>query len=306
MIGELAGVFIQVIFPVILIGGCGYVLGRTRPIDLGPITALMVSVLMPAVVFDSLARAALPRDLLGRLLLHVVLQLVCIGAVAIVAARLLGWDGPSRAALLMATLFTNAGNIGLPVALFAFGQAGLAVAGGWFAIAAVGVHTLGVFIVAHARAGGRAAVGRLLRLPIWYATLAGVVVNVTGWPLPAPIGKASQLLAAGSIAVLLLLLGLNLAQLPSRTELPGAALATSIRLLVAPPIAWLTGRLLGLEGVALAVAILQSSMPTAVTAALWAMEFDARPGLVSAAVVLSTVVGVVTLTLLLAVLRTAS
>ena len=43
--------------------------------------------------------------------------------------------------------------------------------------------------------------------------------------------------------------------------------------------------------------------PTAVSSALWALEFDARPALVSAAVVLSTVVSVVTLTVLLAILK---
>jgi predicted permease len=104
------------------------------------------------------------------------------------------------------------------------------------------------------------------------------------------------------VAVLLLLLGLQLARLALREEAKGAALATAIRLLAAPPIAWLTGRLVGLEGMPLAVAVLQAGTPTAVVAALWAMEFDARPRLVAATVVLSTLASVVTLTLLLALL----
>jgi malate permease and related proteins len=53
---------------------------------------------------------------------------------------------------------------------------------------------------------------------------------------------------------------------------------------------------------AFAVAILQASTPTSVSSALWALEFDARPALVSAAVVLSTIASVVTLTILLAML----
>jgi malate permease and related proteins len=73
-----------------------------------------------------------------------------------------------------------------------------------------------------------------------------------------------------------------------------------------PPIAWAVGRLVGLEGLALAVAVVQASTPTAVTSALWALEFDARPALVSAAAVLSTVVRVVTLTMLLALLTIGS
>lgn len=299
---EIGVAFVQIILPVLVIGGIGFVLGRTRPLDLGAITGLAVSVLVPAVVFDSLARASLPRDLLGRLVLHVLVQIVCVGLLTLGMARLLGWRGPAESALLMAALFGNAGNIGLPIALFAFGPAGLAIAGGWFAATAVSVHTLGVFILARARLGGWAASARLLRLPITYAVIAGVVVKIAGWSLPAPLAKASQLLANGSVAVLLLLLGLQLARLRPRAEAGGAMLATAIRLLAAPPIAWLTGRLLGLDGTALSVATLQASMPTAVTAALWAIEFDTHPGLVTAAVLFSTAAGVVTLTLLLAVL----
>ncbi len=78
--------------------------------------------------------------------------------------------------------------------------------------------------------------------------------------------------------------------------------ATVIRLLAAPPIAWLAGRLVGLEGTALAVAVLLASTPTAVVAFLWAMEFDTRPALISASVVISTLASVLTLTVLLAIL----
>jgi predicted permease len=53
---------------------------------------------------------------------------------------------------------------------------------------------------------------------------------------------------------------------------------------------------------ALAVAVVQASTPAAVTSALCALEFDARPALVSAAVVLSTIASGVTLTVLLAML----
>lgn len=302
MTGSLAPAFLQVILPVLVVAGIGLVLGRTRPLDLGPVVALAVSVLVPGVVFDSLARANLPRALLGRLFLHVVLQLVVLGVLAFAVAGVAGWRGSSQAGLLMAALFANSGNVGLPVALFAFGASGLAVAGGWFAMSTLTTHTLGIVIAARARVGVLGALARLLRLPVTYAMAAGLAVNLLGVGLPAPLARASQLLASGSITVLLLLLGLQLARLSLREEVRGASLAAGIRLLAAPPVAWLTARLVGLEGTALAVAVLQASMPTAVTAALWAMEFDARPALVTAAVILSTLGGVVTLTVLLAVL----
>jgi hypothetical protein len=147
---------------------------------------------------------------------------------------------------------------------------------------------------------------RVVRQPITYAVLAGVMVNLSGWSLPGPVAKASQLLAGGAVAAMLLLVGLQLARLTVREEAPGATLATAIRLLAVPPIAWAAGRLVGLEGMAFAVAILQASTPTSVSSALWALEFDARSALASAAVVLSTVASVVTLTVLLAMLTLGS
>lgn len=298
--------FVQSVLPVLLIGGLGYLVGRARSLDLAPVTGLAVLVLVPAIVFDSLARAALPRDLLSRLVLHVALQLAGIWLLTVVVARLVGWRGPAQAALLLATLFANSGNVGLPLALFAFGADGLAIAGGWFAVMAIGGSTIAPYLAARARVGVRGALARVGRQPVIYAVMAGVVVNLSGWSLPGPIAKASQLLAGGAVALMLLLVGLQLARLTVREEAPGAALATAIRLLAVPPIAWTVGRLVGLEGMPLAVAVVQASTPTAVSSALWALEFDVRPALVSAAVVLSTVVSVVTLTVLLAVLTMGS
>jgi predicted permease len=299
---SLAVAFVHVILPVLLIVAMGYAVGRYRPVDLPSVTGLAVSVLVPGIVFDSLTRAALPRDVFGRLALHVIVQLVCIGALGALLGRVLRWDRASRGALLLATLFSNSGNMGLPLALFAYGPSGLALAGGWFAVQAVSLHTFGVWIAARARAGSGAAVRHLVRLPIFYAVVGGVLVNVLGWTLPAPLAKVSEVLANGSLAVLLLLLGLQLGSLRPRAEALGASVATIVRLLVAPPVAWITGGLIGLEGVPLAVAVIQASTPAAVTAALWAAEFDTRPGLVSATVVVSTLVSVVTLTALLAFL----
>lgn len=67
LVAGVGDAFVQSVLPVLLIGGIGYALGRTRSLDLAPITSLAVLVFVPAIVFDSLARAALPRDLLLQL-----------------------------------------------------------------------------------------------------------------------------------------------------------------------------------------------------------------------------------------------
>jgi len=167
---------------------------------------------------------------------------------------------------------------------------------------AIGSSTVAPYLAAWARASVRESFARVMRQPSVYAVAAGLTVNLSGWTLPESVARASQLLAGGSVAMMLVLLGLQLARMTMREEVAGAAVGTSIRLLAVPFIAWGAARLVGLEGTALAVAVLQASTPVAVTSALWALEFNARPALVSAAVVLSTFASVVTLTVVLAVL----
>jgi predicted permease len=76
------------------------------------------------------------------------------------------------------------------------------------------------------------------------------------------------------------------------------------RLLIAPLIAWSTAPLLGLAGVVRQTSILQASLPTAVTTAIWAAEFGVTPSLVSSAVVATTLLSPVTVTALLVLLGT--
>jgi hypothetical protein len=125
----------------------------------------------------------------------------------------------------------------------------------------IGSSTVGPYLAARARLGVRGALGRVMRQPIIYAVAAGVIVNLGGFSLPGPVANASRLLAGGAVALMLLLLGLQLARLTARDEASGAALATVIRLVAVPPIAWGVGRLVGLEGMAFAVAVIQASTP---------------------------------------------
>ena len=150
-----------------------------------------------------------------QLVLQVVLQMVGIWLLTVLVARLIGWQGPAQGALLLSTLFSNSGNIGLPLAYFAFGQEGFAIAGGWFAIMAIGSSTIAPYLAARALVGIRAAIARAVRQPAIYAVVAGLAVNLSGWTLPGPVAKASELLAGGSVAMMLLLVGLQLARASS-------------------------------------------------------------------------------------------
>ena len=287
----------------LLIGAAGYALGRAKLVDAQPLTSLSVAVLAPAISFYAVTTATGDHTVLARMAAYLVVQLILVGAIAVVVAAAARWNGTRRTGLLLATLFSNAGNAGLPLALFAWGSRGLAAALAFFAVQAVLVNVLAAYIAAHAESGARRALRTLARLPITYAVAAGLLLDVLGIVPPAPVARAAELLANGAVAVMLLLIGVQLAQVHPNGEWPAITVATLIRLGAAPVIAWVTASWVGLEGVARQTSILQSSLPTAVTAAIWASEFGVAPSLVSGAVIVTTLASPLTVAVLLTLLR---
>jgi predicted permease len=114
--------------------------------------------------------------------------------------------------------------------------------------------------------------------------------------------KPIDLVGAAAIPTLLLVLGIQL----SRTRLQGnfrlIGVATAIRLLVAPMLAFLLTYLMGLQGLTRQVCIFEASTPAAVTAALMAIEFDCEPEFVTSVVLVTTLLSSVSLTVILSIL----
>jgi malate permease and related proteins len=300
---HLLPVLTDVIGPVLLIAAAGYLLGRARAVDTRALTSLAANILVPALAFWALSTSVLPRAAIVQLAAYACAQFLLIGVVVVAAARVFRWDRTLVTGLLLATLFSNAGNAGMPLAFFAWGAAGLSAAAGFFAISAVATNLLAAYLAARATGNAGAAFRALLRLPVTYAILAGLAVYFLGATIPAPIAKATRLLADGGIAVMLLLVGAQMSTVRLDGGWHGIAFATAVRLLLAPVVAWGTADLFGLEGVVRQAGILQASLPAAVTAAIWASEFHAAPSLVSGAVVVTTLLSPLTITPLLVFLR---
>ncbi|HTD45979.1 MAG TPA: AEC family transporter [bacterium] len=297
------GIITEVIGPVLLITAVGYALGRSRLVVAQPLTALSALVLIPALVFYALTTSTLPRAAFARIGSFIVVQFLLVAFVVWVFARLHRWERVRIAGVLLATQISNAGNAGLPLVFFAWGQMGLTSAVGYFAVQAVLVNLLAVYIGAGATSSGAHPAQALLRQPVTYAIGAGVLLNLLGIGLLVPIAKAAQLLANGAIAIMLLVVGVQLAEVRVAADLHTVWFAVVVRLLVAPLLAWTTAPLLGLEGALRDVSILLASLPTGVSAAVWATEFRTEPGLVSSIVVITTLLSPVTITGLLLLLR---
>lgn len=284
----------EITAPVFLMSFAGWVWARLgRPFDLEFVTRLSLSFSVPCLIFATLVKAEVDPVVFRDLALASLLAYALVGVVLWAGLRLAGLSIP---VWLAPAVFGNTGNVGLPVAFFAYGEQGLALAMVIFAVMAVLSFTIGVYLVAGV---GRPA--EALRQPLVYASALGGVFAVADWSVPE--WMLSSLSLAGQIAIplMLLTLGVSIARLrPADLGLPLAL--SVVKLVVCAAVAVGVAVALGLEGVARGALVLQMIMPAAVTNYLLAARYGRNPEAVAGFVVVSTLLSLAAIPVALALL----
>lgn len=300
MLSDLVQVFVNTVLPVFLVAGAGYVLARLTSLDGRTLGRVIFNLGSPSLVFRSLYTMDISTMVLQQFLFLVLAVYVITG----LAGWLAGSDQarPRRAALTIASAVSNNGNMGLPITLFALGEAGLVMATVYYAVSAFLTNTLGVFVASSGSAPLSKALRQSLRAPVLYATILGIALNRLAVPVPDPLYRAVDLLAGAAVPMMLVLLGIQLSVTPFNREQSVVWRTLAIRLGASPLVAVALCQLMGIRGIERQVMILQASMPTAVVATVLATEFAAAPRLVAAAVLVSTLASMITVSMVLVLL----
>jgi len=291
------------ILPIFLIALVGFILARTLALDVRMLSRVTFNALAPCLVFNLIVTSRLGAGELGRIILFTVLLVTALGVVARVAAIPFRLSRPDLAAFLIVVMFSNAGNYGLSVVLFAFGQDVLARAVVYFVTSALMMYSLGVVIASSGRRSVGEAARGLLKVPTMWALVAAVVVLYTGVTVPVGLSRPVELLGSAAIPAMLLVLGMQLER-GAWPDRPGVVVMASVlALIVAPLLGFLLVHVLGLTGAARQAVIVESAMPSAVITTILALEFDVAPSFVTAVVVVTTVASPVTVAVLIALLQ---
>lgn len=297
-------VFLEVVLPVALVAIAGGLVGSWRKVALQPVSALVFYLFSPMLVFHSLATTHLSAGASLRIIGVMLATYIVMFVVSIIYSVVRRHEASMRAGFALAATSPNAGNMGLPVAMLAFGQAGFDVAVMNFVAGAILANSGGIAIASMASGGSRLEALRApFRYPSVYAALAGAVVNVFHLQLPPVIDTPVATLAAAAVPVMLVVLGLQLKQAVGLDRLPDLIALNVVRLTVAPVVAWFVASALGLEGISRGTLVVLSAMPTAVIATIVATEFGAQPTFVTRAVVTTTIVAMASLTVLITLVR---
>ena len=297
-------IFYNNILPIFIAAGGGFVLGRTLQPDLRTAARLAFYLFSPCLVFASVAGSTLSGTDFGLTAAYVIIIIGVMTGVALLCGLVLRLDTRQRAALIVASIFVNGGNYGLAVTHFAFGEAALARAVIYYTFSTLAVYTLGVLV----SAWGRRPLGSVLRhgltLPTTYALILAGLFRATGLALPLPAERAVGLLSQAAVPLMLVILGLQMAQTRAwpRARLGLILLASFLQLIVAPLMGLGLARLLGLSGATYQAAVLETAMPTAVITTILAVEYDLDTAFMTGTVLLSTLLSPLTLTPLIAYL----
>lgn len=194
----------QIVFPIFAIVLVGYLYARRHGPDMAAANKVNLEIFTPALIFSVLAGKDFHPAEYTDLAMAGIVVVLGSGLIAWPIARILGY---SNKMFLPPMMFNNSGNMGLPLALFAFGEAALPAAMVLFLVE----NTLH-FSVGNAMLIGRLSLIKLLTNPMLVATLLGMLVAFTKTALPDPLLEAIKLLGQIAIPLMLFSLGVRMTE----------------------------------------------------------------------------------------------
>jgi len=295
-------ILLTIVAPVFVIAGLGALLDRTKTLEVRTISRVVIYLASPALAFHSIANTTITGSELSGLVLFFLLTTATMTFFAWLVSYLLKLDSLTRSAFMLSMILVNVGNYGVPINEFAFGRAGLERAIILMVVSAFTINTLGVFLASWGKASLAKAVINVFKVPLPYAVLLGLLVNLNFLPPFQFLLRVTNLLGQAAIPLMLIMLGAQV----SRASLQGRwgmMLKISLTKLVGGAIVGIFfATVLGLSGVTRQVAIVDAATPTAVMASVLATEFESDSKLVSSIVLITTLLSLVTMPIVLSFL----
>ena len=269
---------LSIMFPVFAIAGVGYLYGRYKRPDMAQVNQLNMNLFVPALVFSALASKSFDLTLYRDLALAGTAVVLGSGLLAWPFVRLLKVDYKT---FIPPMMFNNSGNMGLPLALLAFGEEAVPLAVVLFIIEMVLHFTVGIYMIDH-----RVNLLRLIRMPMILATLLGLLVGGFNIPLWEPLSIMIKMLGDVAIPLLLFSLGVRLTGISYKDWHLGAAGA-----IICPAtglaMVWLMTLVIDLPPLQQSLLIIFGALPPAVLNFLVSEQYNQEPEKVASIVMLA-------------------
>lgn len=275
------------VFGIILVA---YLYGRFRPTDMATANRLNVHLFTPALIFFVLSERMGAQPEFGMAALGATAIVLGSGLLSWPASRLLGWDWRT---LSPPAMFNNSGNLGLPLAVLAYGDDALPIAVVLFVVANVLHFTVGIRMLA-----GRTDLRQLFGNPMVVATAVGLAFMLLDLSAPALLLPGIEMLADVAIPLMLVSLGMRLTEVDLsewRIGVVGGLLAPATGLMVAVPWVWVMQP----EPMLAGLLLLFGTLPPAVLNYILAEHYHQEPVRVASIVAIGNAMALITVPLIL-------
>jgi len=272
-----------IILPVFLVIALGWAYARRAKPDMAWVNRINMNVLAPALIFTALASKEFDLLANGQLILGSIGVVLGSGLLAWPFAKLMHED---RRTFVPPMMFNNCGNMGLPLAVLAFGQPGFSAMVALFTVSNLLHFTLGVWIIDH-----HAKFGSLLRNPMVIATFVGFGFGVVHPPMPDWLMLAIKMTGDAMIPLMLISLGVRLADVSWSSWRLGV-IGGLVCPLTGIAMAALLAPVLGLDRMQQGLLILFGCLPPAVLNFMVAEQYRQEPGKVASIVLIGNMMAV--------------
>ena len=272
------------VFPIIAIVTVGYLYARKHAPDMAVANRINMDIFLPALIFSVMAGKNF--DLYAHLDLALGSAVMVLGA-GLAMKPIAGLLGVHPKTFVPPMMFNNCGNLGLPLAYLAFGDAGLSAFVVMFLVSNLMHFSLGIHIV-----NENAKLSSLASNPIVIATFVGL-----GWAmlkLPLPSWLATPIDMVGQISIPLMLFGLGVRMITVdmsnwKIGLYGAIFSPLSSLIFALPFAYI----MDLSAEYTAYIVLFSVLPPAVLNYMFSERYNQEPQVVASIVLIGNIASLV-------------
>jgi len=302
------------LLPVVLLIAAGYLAGRRgwiQPGSVKDLSNLIFLLLAPALLFRAMSTVDV-----GQLKFKAVSAYFIGSGLLFAMTMLLRGFNRQAAVLALANTYSNSVMIGIPLIGLAYGADGMVVLLTLISLHSVVLLTSATVVLElavaheHARSSGGAhhsmartvlkAVRNAIVHPVPIPIIAGLLFAQTGWVMPEWVDKPLNLLGQAFGPVALVMVGITLASTPIGSHWRGALTQSVVKNLLHPVVVAAIGWVLGVRGLPLAVMIVAASLPMGANVFLFSQRYHTSEELVTASVAVSTGLGLVTVTVVMA------
>lgn len=280
----------QIIFPVVFIASIGFIYAKQQNISMDVPNKINLELFIPIMVFYYLSEKLPPISEIGMFSLGGVLVVFGSGLLAYPVAKLLHVNPKT---FLPPIMFNNSINLGLPLALFAFGEEAMSLA-----ISLAIIQVIGQFTIGSICYGGKFSLLALVKNPVIIATILGISFNLLNIHLPSIMLISFKMMAQVVIPLILVSLGVRLSFFELKywkLALVGAVLTPLTGVLMALVAIWI----FDYSGLYASLILLFGALPPAVLNAIMAEQHQKDSLLVASVVALGNIFALISIPLLL-------